>query len=115
MKIFLSLAFAAAAALPAYSAGAGLCRELRLRSAEVFFDSIAYELRKDPGARKSLDGLPEGGPAQLLAGPAADDAATQASLFDAAAALPRTDGLAPEAAEAVAAALAEARAADGAI
>jgi hypothetical protein len=110
MKIFLSLAFAAAAALPAYSAGAGLCRELRLRSAGVFFDSIAYELRKDPAARKALDGLPEGGPAQLLAGPAADDAATQASIFDAAAALPRTDGLAPEAAEAVAAALAEARA-----
>ncbi len=108
-KFIFQILFASAAAQAAYSAEAALCRELRLSSAEVFFESITYELRKDPGARKALAALPEGRPGPLLAGPAADDAVTQAGLFDAAAALIPLDGMETAARAKAAAAIAEAR------
>ena len=107
LKILLSLLLFAAA--PASAADQALCRELGLRSAGVFFDSIAYELRKSPESAAALAALPPGEPGASLAAAAGTDTATQSGLFDAAAALIPMDVLEAAARGKAAAAIAEAR------
>lgn len=104
LLLFLLLQIAAAPA--ALGLDQALAARLRELSAETFLDAIAYELRKDPAAGPALDALPPGAAAAAAAGPAA----TQAALFDAAAALVPAHGLPPEGRAAARRAIDEARA-----
>lgn len=80
---------------PAARAEHAACGAMRLRSAETFFDSIRYELRKSPDTGALLERLPAGEPAAGLAKAAWRAGAAQAELFDAAAALLPLEVLGP--------------------
>ncbi len=100
--ILLAALFGAA---PLSAAGAGTAAELCRLSAETYIDSISYELRKDPSLAPALAALKP----QAAAGLCSPAPATQAELFDRAAALADAADLPPEARPAAERALRAAR------
>jgi len=91
MRLIRSFLFCAVIALAPLSALAGLdsgaAYELRLRSAEVFYEAITYELRKTPASRAVLAARDPAVAAAALKELAARGNPGQAELFDAAAGL----------------------------
>lgn len=98
-------------AFAALSAGLdpGTAGELRLRSAETFFDAISYELNKSTGLKASLAGIKPERLAEALAEiSAGGESLTQAGLFRKVAALIPLEGLAGAEKETAARAIEEA-------
>lgn len=97
--------------LPAVHAGidAGTALDLRLRSAETFFEAIAYELRKDPASRAALDKLSPGEIKVALEAKASAGNMTQAELFRETASLLPTGSAGPAAREKISRAIEAAR------
>ena len=93
LLFFAALSLLLSVPVPAPAApDAGTQTDLRLRSAEVFLEALAYELKKDPQAREALDALAPGAAAAALKEKAARPGLTQEELFYAVAALVPAEG-----------------------
>ncbi|KAF0126107.1 MAG: hypothetical protein FD189_1487 [Elusimicrobia bacterium] len=108
--ISLFVFFLASAAPLRAAADPALCRDLRLKSAGAFWDSIVYELKKSPAVGKLAGGIAPAALDAALAAAAAETGLAQGDLFARTAAALPLDSLGPDARGEAEAAIAEARA-----